>query len=92
LLSGSGLDTEDASVVSGFADGVIVGSAIVKRLTDPDDALKAYLLSLRNASGEDSFDCDGICEAMTVTTTGRIEYIVPRHTGVNSRLFVVRRR
>ena len=50
IAVGFGVSTpEDASVVSGFADGVIVGSAIVKRLTDPDDALKAYLLSLRNA-------------------------------------------
>ncbi len=50
IAVGFGVSTpEDASVVSRFADGVIVGSAIVKRLHDPADALKAYLLSLRNA-------------------------------------------
>ena len=45
---GFGIATpEDAALVSRFADGVIVGSAIVKRISDPDEDLKKYLLSLR---------------------------------------------
>lgn len=40
---------EEASVVSGFADGVIVGSAIVKMAERDDEHLKEYLLSLRKA-------------------------------------------
>jgi tryptophan synthase alpha chain len=39
----------EATTVSAFADGVIVGSAIVKRAESPDDDLKEYLLSLRGA-------------------------------------------
>lgn len=47
---GFGISTpEEASAVSGFADGVIVGSAIVKRINEPDDTLKKYLFSLRDA-------------------------------------------
>jgi tryptophan synthase alpha chain len=47
---GFGISTpEEALEVSRFADGVIVGSAIVKRAGDPDEDLKQYLLSLRNA-------------------------------------------
>jgi tryptophan synthase alpha chain len=47
---GFGISTaEDASKVSRFADGVIVGSAIVKRAEDTDDDLRKYLLSLRKA-------------------------------------------
>ena len=42
---------EEASVVSGFADGVIVGSAIVKMVENPDDSLREYLVSLRKAIG-----------------------------------------
>lgn len=49
---GFGISTpEEASEVSRFADGVIVGSAIVKRVGDPEDDLKNYLLSLRRAIG-----------------------------------------
>ncbi|MEW6109284.1 MAG: tryptophan synthase subunit alpha [Nitrospirota bacterium] len=47
---GFGISTpEEASVVSRFADGVIVGSAIVKRVEGSDDDLRKYLLSLRNS-------------------------------------------
>jgi tryptophan synthase alpha chain len=47
---GFGISTpEDASRVSGFADGVIIGSAIVKRSEDSNDELRKYLLSLREA-------------------------------------------
>jgi tryptophan synthase alpha chain len=47
---GFGISTpEEAAGISRFADGVIVGSAIVKRVQDPDGELKNYLLSLRNA-------------------------------------------
>jgi tryptophan synthase alpha chain len=47
---GFGISTpEEASEVARFADGVIVGSAIVKRAADPEGALKEYLLSLRIA-------------------------------------------
>jgi tryptophan synthase alpha chain len=47
---GFGISTpEEASEVARFADGVIVGSAIVKRAADPEGALKEYLLSLRKA-------------------------------------------
>jgi tryptophan synthase alpha chain len=47
---GFGIATpEEAAAVSRFADAVIVGSAIVKRVGDPDEELKRYLLSLRNA-------------------------------------------
>jgi tryptophan synthase alpha chain len=47
---GFGISTpEEAAAVSRFADGVIVGSAIVKRAGEPDGELKKYLLSLRSA-------------------------------------------
>ena len=47
---GFGISTpEEAADISQFADGVIVGSAIVKRVENPDGELKDYLLSLRNA-------------------------------------------
>jgi tryptophan synthase alpha chain len=47
---GFGISTpEEAAAVSRFADAVIVGSAIVKRVSDPDEELKRYLLSLRSA-------------------------------------------
>jgi tryptophan synthase alpha chain len=47
---GFGISTpEEASAVSRFADGVIVGSAIVKRAGEPDEDLEAYLHSLRRA-------------------------------------------
>lgn len=47
---GFGISTpEEASAVSRFADGVIVGSAIVKRIEERDEDLKAYLRSLRRA-------------------------------------------
>lgn len=50
IAVGFGISTpEEASDVSGFADGVIVGSAIVKRVEDPDEDLREYLLSLRKA-------------------------------------------
>lgn len=47
---GFGVSTpEEAGVVARFADGVIVGSAIVKRMGETDEALKGYLRSLREA-------------------------------------------
>jgi tryptophan synthase alpha chain len=47
---GFGISTpEEAAAVSKFADGAIVGSAIVKRVGDSDEELKRYLLSLRSA-------------------------------------------
>jgi tryptophan synthase alpha chain len=47
---GFGISTpEEASAVAKFSDGVIVGSAIVKRAAGPDDELKSYLSSLRRA-------------------------------------------
>jgi tryptophan synthase alpha chain len=47
---GFGISTpEEALAVSRFADGVIVGSAIVKRAGERDAELKAYLNSLRRA-------------------------------------------
>jgi tryptophan synthase alpha chain len=50
IAVGFGISTPDeAAVVSNLADGVIVGSAIVKRLSDPDDDLRRYLLSLRKS-------------------------------------------
>jgi tryptophan synthase alpha chain len=49
---GFGVSTpEEARAVSGFADGVIVGSAIVKRINDP--GLRQYLTGLRAAIGQD---------------------------------------
>jgi tryptophan synthase alpha chain len=47
---GFGISTPDeASVVSRVADGVIVGSAIVKRLHDAPDEVRDYLAGLREA-------------------------------------------
>jgi tryptophan synthase alpha chain len=47
---GFGVSTPgEAADISEFADGVIVGSAIVKRVAESDEELKTYLLSLRNA-------------------------------------------
>lgn len=47
---GFGVSTpEEAADISVFADGVIVGSAIVKRVGQSDEELKNYLMSLRNA-------------------------------------------
>jgi tryptophan synthase alpha chain len=50
IAVGFGVSTPDeASMVSKLADGVIVGSAIVKRLHEAPDELKDYLASLREA-------------------------------------------
>ena len=47
---GFGVSTPgEASDVARFADGVIVGSSIVQRIGEPEDALREYLLSLRRA-------------------------------------------
>jgi tryptophan synthase alpha chain len=47
---GFGVSTpEDAARIAKLADGVIIGSAIVKRLRDSPNTLKDYLLSLRQA-------------------------------------------
>jgi len=50
IAVGFGVSTPDeASTVSKLADGVIVGSAIVKRLHEAPDELKDYLAGLREA-------------------------------------------
>jgi tryptophan synthase alpha chain len=50
MAVGFGISTpEEASAVSRFADGVIVGSAIVKRVGDSDKEIRSYLRSLRSA-------------------------------------------
>jgi tryptophan synthase alpha chain len=50
IAVGFGISTPgEASGVARFADGVIVGSSIVKRVGDPEESLKEYLLSLRRA-------------------------------------------
>ncbi len=47
---GFGIATpEEAASVAQLADGVIVGSALVKRVEDSDEHLKEYILSLRDA-------------------------------------------
>ncbi len=48
IAVGFGISTpEEASLVARFADGVIIGSAIVKKVNEPDEVLKTYLHSLR---------------------------------------------
>ncbi|MEW6067886.1 MAG: tryptophan synthase subunit alpha [Nitrospirota bacterium] len=50
IAVGFGISThEEASAVARVADGVVVGSAIVKRLYESPDNLKDYLISLREA-------------------------------------------
>ena len=50
IAVGFGVSTPmEASAVAGLSDGVIVGSAIVKRLHESPDELKHYLISLREA-------------------------------------------
>jgi len=50
IAVGFGVSTpEEASAVARLSDGVIVGSAIVKRLRESPDALKQYIRSLREA-------------------------------------------
>ena len=50
IAVGFGVSTpEEASAVSKVSDGVIVGSAIVKRLHGSHDDLKRYIISLREA-------------------------------------------
>lgn len=52
IAVGFGVSTpEEASAVSKIADGVIVGSAIVKRVNEPPEELKKYIMSLRQAIG-----------------------------------------
>ena len=47
---GFGVSTpRDAARIAGLADGVIIGSAIVKRLQESPDTLKDYLIRLREA-------------------------------------------
>lgn len=47
---GFGISTPDeASTVSGYADGVIVGSAIVKKAQDSPESLEEFILELRRA-------------------------------------------
>ena len=49
---GFGIATpQEASEIAKIADGVIVGSAIVKRVEDADEELKRYLNSLRKSIG-----------------------------------------
>ena len=48
IAVGFGIATpQEASMVAQYADGVIVGSAIVKRMQSPDAELRQYLRSLR---------------------------------------------
>ncbi len=50
IAVGFGVSTPvEASAVAKVSDGVIVGSAIVKRLHETPDELKYYLISLREA-------------------------------------------
>lgn len=50
IAVGFGISTADeASIVASVSDGVIVGSAIVKRLNDSRDKLRGYLVSMRKA-------------------------------------------
>ncbi|MBI5101940.1 MAG: tryptophan synthase subunit alpha [Nitrospirae bacterium] len=50
IAVGFGISTpEEAAAVSRFADGVIVGSAIVKQAGRPDEEIRDYLNSLREA-------------------------------------------
>jgi tryptophan synthase alpha chain len=50
IAVGFGISTPDeAADVARFADGVIVGSSIVKRAEGPEESLREYLLSLRRA-------------------------------------------
>lgn len=54
VVVGFGVKTpEEASAVSEIADGVIVGSEIVRRMTERDNgsSLREFLISLRNAIG-----------------------------------------
>jgi tryptophan synthase alpha chain len=47
---GFGISTpQEAAEIARIADGVIVGSAIVKRVEDTDENLKKYLIALRKA-------------------------------------------
>jgi tryptophan synthase alpha chain len=50
IAVGFGVSTpQDASAVAKISDGVIVGSAIVKRMHEAPEELKGYLISLREA-------------------------------------------
>ncbi len=50
IAVGFGISTpEEASTVARLADGVIIGSAIVKKINEPDDAISAYLSTMRDA-------------------------------------------
>ena len=50
IAVGFGVSTpEEASTVARISDGVIIGSAIVKRLHETPDELRYYLISLREA-------------------------------------------
>jgi tryptophan synthase alpha chain len=50
IAVGFGVSTpEDAANIAKLSDGVIVGSAIIKRLQQDPDTLRDYLLDLRQA-------------------------------------------
>ncbi|MGB9716681.1 MAG: tryptophan synthase subunit alpha [Thermodesulfovibrionales bacterium] len=52
IAVGFGVSTpEEASAVSKIADGVIVGSAIVKRVNESPEEFRKYIMSLREAIG-----------------------------------------
>lgn len=52
IAVGFGVSTpEEAAYVASLADGVIIGSAIVKRLYEPMEDLKRFILELRRAIG-----------------------------------------
>lgn len=50
IAVGFGISTPDeASLVARFADGVIIGSAIVRKVNEPDEDIRTYLHSLRES-------------------------------------------
>jgi tryptophan synthase alpha chain len=50
IAVGFGVSTPlEATAVAKVSDGVIVGSAIVKRIHEAPDGLESYLMSLRKA-------------------------------------------
>ncbi|MCE5195193.1 MAG: tryptophan synthase subunit alpha [Nitrospiraceae bacterium] len=53
IAVGFGISTpEDASSIAGFSDGVIVGSAIVKKIQEnSDESLREFVISLKKAVG-----------------------------------------
>lgn len=60
IAIGFGISTpQEARLVAGFSDGVIVGSAIIKRLESGESELRKYLLELSSAIHETKSDSHG---------------------------------